>query len=40
MALFKKKAEEQIISELEIVQRQVSGYVSEEMQKLKRGKNI
>jgi len=33
MAVVKKKAEEQIISELEIVQRQVSGYVSEEMQK-------
>jgi hypothetical protein len=34
MSASKKKAEEQMVSELEIVQRQVSGYVSEEMQKL------
>jgi hypothetical protein len=33
MAVVKKRAEEQITSELEIVQRQVSGYFSEEMQK-------
>jgi hypothetical protein len=31
MAVVKKKAEEQIISELEVAQRQVSGYVSEQM---------